>query len=148
MLTGKPRLLGAFLYSDIHDVKFSVIIYAAPYSSQAATSAYHFTRSVLAQGHEIYRLFFFNDGVYNANRLAVPAQDEFNVQQAWDNLIDEHQLDSVVCVSSALRRGIVDASESGRYALNAVSLSDKSSLSGLGQLVDAGVHSDRVINFG
>tara|TARA_B100000959_G_C14940213_1_gene607472 strand:+ start:1007 stop:1315 length:309 start_codon:yes stop_codon:yes gene_type:complete len=102
----------------------------------------------LAQGHEIYRLFFFNDGVYNANRLAVPAQDEFNVQQAWDNLIDEHQLDSVVCVSSALRRGIVDASESGRYALNAVSLSDKSSLSGLGQLVDAGVHSDRVINFG
>ena len=129
-------------------MKFSIIIYAAPYSSQAATSAYHFANSVLVQGHEIYRLFFFSDGVYNANRLALPAQDEFNVQKAWEKLIDEHQLDSIVCVSSALRRGIVDAGESNRYELGAISLSDKSTLSGLGQLVDAGVNSDRVVNFG
>ncbi len=129
-------------------MKFSIVIYAAPYSSEAAFSAYRFTSAVLAQGHEIYRLFFMGDGVLNANRLAVTAQDEKNLQHSWDQLIKDHKLDSVVCVSSAIKRGIVDVVESERYELSAVSAFESSDIAGLGQLVDASAASDRLVSFG
>ena len=129
-------------------MKFSIVIYAAPYSSEAAATALRFTKTLLDQGHELYRLFFFGDGVHNANRLSVVAQDDKNIQQAWDELIKTRGLDSVICVSSAIKRGIVDETESQRYELNAVSAYDSSEIAGLGQLVDATLHSDRVVNFG
>jgi len=127
---------------------FSIVVYAAPYSAEAAATAFNFTRSVLEQGHDIYRLFFFGDGVHNASRLSVVAQDENNLQQQWDQLIRDHGLDSVICVSSAVNRGIVDAQEAGRHELGAVSAYASSELAGLGQLIDATMNSDRVINFG
>lgn len=129
-------------------MKFTVVVHSAPYSTQAAASAYRFTKSLLEQGHEVYRLFFFGDGVHNTSRLTVVAQDDTNWQQHWEELIELQELDSVVCVSSAIKRGIVDKTESARYELDAVSLSSSSEISGLGQLIDATIHSDRVINFG
>ena len=129
-------------------MKFSIVVYAAPHSAEAAATAFNFTRSVLEQGHDIYRLFFFGDGVHNASRLSVVAQDENNLQQQWDQLIRDHGLDSVICVSTAVNRGIVDAQEASRHELGAVSAYASSELAGLGQLIDATMHSDRVINFG
>ena len=123
-------------------------MYAAPYSSEAAATAFNFTKTLLDQGHELYRLFFFGDGVHNANRLAVVAQDEVNLQQRWDQLITTHRLDAVVCVSSAIRRGLLDSQESERYELDAISVYGSSEIAGLGQLSDAVINSDRVVNFG
>lgn len=129
-------------------MKFSVVIYAAPYSSEAANTALLFTRELIAQGHEVYRLFFFGDGVHNTNRLVVAPQDEPSIQLGWDNLITEHALDSVVCVSSALKRGIVDVTIAQRHELGATSMLASSEIAGLGQLIDAAVNSDRVVSFG
>ena len=129
-------------------MKFSLVIYSAPYSSEASHSALHFARAVLRDGHDIYRLFFFGDGVHNANRLAVTAQDEENLQLAWDRLIRDNALDSVVCVTSSLKRGIINAAEAQRHELDGDSLLQSSEIAGLGQLVDATLQSDRVVNFG
>jgi len=129
-------------------MKFSIVVYAAPYSAEAAATALNFTRALLEQGHDIYRLFFFGDGVHNASRLSVVAQDENNLQQQWDQLIRDHELDSIICVSSALNRGIVDEQEATRHELGAVIAYASSKLAGLGQLIDATLNSDRVINFG
>ena len=129
-------------------VKFSIVIYAAPYSSESAATALRFAKSLLAQGHELYRLFFFGDGVHNAAKLAVVAQDEINLQRQWDDFIEEHGIDSVICVSSALRRGVLDYTEAERHELDTASAHESSKLAGLGQLIDATLHSDRVVNFG
>lgn len=129
-------------------MKFSLVIYAAPYSSESAATAFRFAQSVLAQGHELYRLFFFGDGVHNASMLTVLPQDEQNLQQQWHKLIEEHGLDSVICVSSAIRRGIVDQSEAERYELSGASAYSSSEIAGLGQLIDASAHSDRMVSFG
>ena len=129
-------------------MKFSLVIYSSPYSSQAGNSALEFAKAVLDSGHTIYRLFFLSDGVHNSSSLVVAAQDEIDIPKSWEALIEQHQLDSVVCVSSAIKRGIVNSHEASRYGLNAASLSDKHSIGGLGQLVDAISQSDRVINFG
>ena len=36
-----------------------------PYQHQSADSALNFARAVIAQGHEIFRVFFYHDGVNN-----------------------------------------------------------------------------------
>lgn len=129
-------------------MKFSIVVYSAPYSSEAASSALRFARSLIAQGHELYRLFFFGDGVHNASQLTVVAQDEPNLQQQWNELIEQHSIDSVICVSSALRRGVLDQAEAERHDLGTASAYTSSEVAGLGQLIDAAMHSDRMLGFG
>jgi tRNA 2-thiouridine synthesizing protein D len=51
-------------------------------------------------------------------------------------------------VTSALKRGVIDLQEARRYEKTASNLSERASISGLGQLVDALQNSDRVLNFG
>lgn len=127
---------------------FSLAVYSAPYSSQASYSAYQFAIAVLNQGHNLHRVFFYQDGVHNATDLAAPPQDEFNLQQAWQRLAKDHKLDLVVCISAALRRGILDESEAKRYDKPSYNLANEFTVSGLGQLVEAAVVSDRLISFG
>jgi tRNA 2-thiouridine synthesizing protein D len=129
-------------------VKFSIVIYAAPYSTESAATALRFAESLIQQGPERYRLFFFGDGVHNASKLTVVAQDEINLQLQWSKLIEEHDIDSVICVSSALRRGVLDQIEADRHELGTASAYESSEVGGLGQLIDASLHSDRVVNFG
>lgn len=129
-------------------MKFSIVVYAAPYSSEAASTAYNFVKTLLDEGHEIYRLFFFSDGVHNANRLAISPQDEKNLQRSWHTLITNHELDSVVCVTSAIKRGVINQQEAERHELSTTSIFESSEIGGLGQLIDAAIKSDRIVNFG
>lgn len=114
--------------------------------SQAATSALHFSHAALAAGHEVRRLFFYQGGVLNASALLVPPQDELNLPRAWQELIAAHDIDAVVCVSSALRHGVLSESEAERYGLP-ISLLPGFTLGGLGQWVEAILDSDRYLSF-
>jgi tRNA 2-thiouridine synthesizing protein D len=136
-----------FLFSG-QKVKFSIVVHSAPYTCEGAHSAFRFCQTLLAEGHEIYRVFFFRDGVQNLSRLAVVGQDERNLQSDWDQLIQKHDLDAVACVTSALKRGVIDKQEAQRYEKHAENLFDSVTIAGLGQLVDAVINSDRVVNFG
>ena len=55
-------------------MKLSIQINEGPYQHQASDSAYQFTKAALDKGHEIFRVFFYHDGVNNATRLAVPPE--------------------------------------------------------------------------
>ena len=127
---------------------FSIVVHAPPYSSEAAGTALRFTEAVLRAGHEIYRIFFFADGVHNASRLTVVSRDEVNLQDQWRELIRKNELDGTVCVSSAINRGIVDAEEAERHELDGASMHPEFEIGGLGQLIDACLNSDRTVSFG
>lgn len=129
-------------------MKFSLAIYAAPFSSQASDSAYRFALALLEQGHTLYRVFFYSDGVYTGSSLASPPQDEQDLPQHWQELAKNHQLDLVVCIAAALRRGVLDQTEAKRYEKPHANLHHDFHLSGLGQLLDAAVSSDRLVTFG
>ncbi len=127
---------------------YSLAVYGSPFSHQSADTAYHFAVAALAQGHRILRIFFYQDGVHNATRLAVPPQDETNIPDRWARLANENQIDMVVCIAAAIRRGILDKSEARRYEKDADNLASQFTIAGLGQLIDAGLNSDRLITFG
>ncbi len=127
---------------------FSLAIYAAPYSSQASDSAYRFAAALLENGHTLYRVFFYHDAVHTASSLATPPQDETFFTQNWQTLAQQHNIDLVVCIAAALKRGLLNQQEAVRYEKPAANLAEGFEISGLGQLVDAAVMSDRLVTFG
>lgn len=131
-------------------MKISVQINEGPYQHQASDSAYQFTKAAIAKGHEIFRVFFYHDGVNNASRFTVPPQDDRNVVNNWANLkqADGTDLDLVVCIAAALRRGLVDKAEAGKNGIEGDNIHPAFRISGLGQLIEAGIQSDRLVVFG
>jgi tRNA 2-thiouridine synthesizing protein D len=129
-------------------VKFSIQINEGPYQHQASDSAYQFAKAALAKGHELFRVFFYHDGVNNATRLAIPPQDDRNITQLWTELQKEHNLDLVVCIAAAQRRGLIDEDEMKRQGKDANNIAEGFRISGLGQLIEAGIESDHLVTFG
>ncbi len=118
-------------------MKFGILVNEGPYTHEASDSAYHFCKAALAKGHEIHRVFFYHDGVNNANRLTEPPQDDRNIVKRWSQLAQEHGIDLVVCVAAALRRGIKEEVLATGFRI-----------SGLGQFIESAIQSDRVVVFG
>ena len=118
-------------------MKFALMVSEGPYTHQAADTAYQFAAAALDRGHEIQRVFFYHDGVNNATRLTEPPQDDRHIVNRWSALNKDHGLDLVVCVAAALRRGIKEEVLAPGFRI-----------SGLGQLVDAGIKADRTVTFG
>jgi tRNA 2-thiouridine synthesizing protein D len=129
-------------------MKFGIMVNEGPYTHQASDSAYQFAKAALAKGHEIYRVFFYHDGVNNATRLTVPPQDDRNVVNRWSELAQQHKLDLVVCIAAAQRRGLLDENEASRQGKDANNIIAGFRISGLGQLVEAGIQADRLVVFG
>ncbi|MGH1487421.1 MAG: sulfurtransferase complex subunit TusD [Cellvibrionaceae bacterium] len=126
---------------------FSLTILSAP-SSQASYSAYQFAKALLLEGHSLYRIFFYHDGSYHGSQLNCSPQDEIDLSLEWQQLQKQHSLDIVVCIAAGLKRGIIDSNEANRYDKPSANLIKEFELSGLGQLVDAAVISDRMMTFG
>ncbi len=118
-------------------MNFGILVNEGPFTHQASDSAYQFTKAALAKGHKIFRVFFYFDGVNNANKLSEPQSDDRNLVQLWSQLAEENDLDLVVCVAAALRRGIKDDILAPGFRI-----------SGLGQLIEAGIQADRLVVFG
>lgn len=129
-------------------MKITVAIYAAPLHTPANFTALQYCRALLEGGHTLHRLFFYGNGVHTATTLCTPPQDELNLPSEWQALIREYQLDAVVCIAAALRRGVLNKQEATRYEKSCHNLAAEYELSGLGQLIEAAVASDRVITFG
>ena len=114
-------------------MKFGIVINEGPYTHQSSDSALQFTRSALKKGHEIFRVFFYHDGVNNGTDLSVPPQDDRNLSKEWSELAEKHDLDLVVCVAAAQRRGMLDQDEMKRHGKLANNLTKGFRISGLGQ---------------
>jgi tRNA 2-thiouridine synthesizing protein D len=129
-------------------LRFGIVVNEGPYTHQASDTAYRFTKAALDGGHEIFRVFFYHDGVNNGTRYTVPPQDDRNLQKMWSELAEQHGLDLVVCIAAAQRRGILDAGEAKRHGKNGDNIAPGFRISGLGQLIEAGIETDRIMVFG
>jgi tRNA 2-thiouridine synthesizing protein D len=118
-------------------MKFALQINSSPYHSAVSLTAYHFALEVLAKQHEIFRVFFYHDGIYHALKSANPPDDEVSIFKNWSELAQKYDLDLVVCISAAQRRGLVSENVTEGFRLG-----------GLGQLLEATILADRFLVFG
>ncbi len=129
-------------------MKFSIQVSEGPYNHESSVTAINFVKAAVEAGHDIFRVFFYHDGVNNGTNYATPPQDDMNIQKTWSELAAAHDIDLVVCVAAAQRRGIVDEGEMTRNKKDGMNIMDGFRISGLGQLIEAGIESDRLVVFG
>jgi tRNA 2-thiouridine synthesizing protein D len=128
-------------------MKFAIALFA-PSHAPSSRRALRFAQAALDGGHQIARLFFYQDGVHSASGNIASPQDELDLSGEWRTFVQQHQLDAVVCIAAALRRGVLNAEEAQRYNKPAANLEAPWELSGLGQLHEAAQMADRLVCFG
>ncbi|MBL5904915.1 sulfurtransferase complex subunit TusD [Serratia fonticola] len=128
-------------------LNYCLLVTGPAYGTQQASSAWQFAQALLAAGHRITSVFFYREGVLNANQLSSPASDEFDLVRAWASLAQQHGVELNVCVAAALRRGVIDEQEAAQLALAAANLQPGFTLSGLGSLAEAALSNDRLVQF-
>lgn len=117
-------------------VKFGILILEGPYQHEASDSAYQFSKAAVERGHEILRVFFYQDGVLNSTKLMEPQADDRHVQKMWSEFAAETETEFIVCVAAAKRRGINDDV-----------IAEGFKIGGLGMLTELAIEADRVVTF-
>ena len=129
-------------------MKFAIQVNSSPTLSTSGYAAYQFIAALLAEGHEVVRVFFYHDGIYHALKYATPPDDELQITRLWSQLALQYGIDLVVCISAAQRRGLLYADEAKRQGKQDDDLAEGFRISGLGQLAEATLLADRFIVFG
>lgn len=128
-------------------MRFAMMVTGPAYGTQQASSALQFAQAVIAEGHTLNSVFFYREGVLNANELTIPASDEVDLVRAWQELHDRHGVELHICVAAALRRGVIDDAEAKQHTLTTSNLQAGFTLSGLGALAEASLTCERMVQF-
>ncbi len=128
-------------------LSYSLVVNGSVYGTQSARNAYLFAQALIEKGHQLKSVFFYQDGVFNASKLTVPANDEFDLVKAWQSLAVKHQVRLETCVAAALRRGVIGQDEASQHQLPSSNLAEHFEQSGLGSLAEALLSQDRVVQF-
>ena len=128
-------------------MRFTIVVQCSPQSSSDSLNALRFSAATLEAGHTIDKIFFYGNGVSNANALSLTPQDEVSVPKQWHDFIEKNSVDALICISSAAQRGIINDTEAERLKINNVSCLPSFRIAGLGELIEASRQSDRVIQF-
>ena len=129
-------------------MNFALLVLSAPDAGYGARHAQQFARTTLAQGHQIARIFFLDAGTRCGGLSPVLPQDEIKPVDGWVELRQQHDIDLVLCVSSALRQGMLNAEEAARYERPGATIHEAFRIGGLGEWVEAAGQADRVVTFG
>lgn len=128
-------------------MRYTLLVTGPAYGTQHASSALLFARALLAAGHQLESVFFYREGVLNANQLTAPASDEVDLVREWQALHQEQGVALNICVAAALRRGVTDEQEAARLDLAGANLQPGFMFSGLGALAEAALSCDRLVQF-
>jgi len=136
-----------FLLLTLLFMKYAIQINASPNQSNGSETAYQFIKTALEMGNEIVRVFFYKEGVYHVFRYITPPDDEINSAKRWSELAEQYDLDLVVCISAAQRRGLLEAVEAKRQGKADSDVAQGFRIAGLGLWVEAMLLADRFIEF-
>ncbi len=120
------------------------VVVTTPPHNNLTTTAIDYVTCAIKSGVKITGVFFYQDGVLNAAQHLSLANDEYQTLQQWKLLNEQHALSLYLCVTAGEKRGLSDDVSNTQDGSNI----DKSFiLSGLGELVELTVSSDRVVQF-
>ena len=113
------------------------MVTSAPFSN-LTTTAIQIIESALSQQIPVVGVFFYQDGVLNANKNIVIASDEYQALQQWKRLYKTYNLPLHLCFTAAEKRGLSDEVEQHN-------IDESFSISGLGELVELSCKAGRVV---
>jgi tRNA 2-thiouridine synthesizing protein D len=113
--------------------EFSILITSSPFHGDSAMRALAFINGVIANGDKVNNIFFYSDGVYHANSLMLDTGDAFSTYKAWSKLSTEHDVTLLVCITAAVKRGIVSQQEADDNGIGFANLQSPFVQAGLGE---------------
>lgn len=120
------------IYAAPTKMIFTLLVTASPNKS---LTAYEFSKAILNKNHHINKIFFHQDGIYHADTTN-------NSYTLWQTIAKQYPLDLAVCVGSATQREILD-----EFHNKTKKLADGFKITGLAELMEAMIHSERLITF-
>lgn len=127
--------------------KFSICVKGHP-DSPAIRHSLEFSKSLIAAGHSLKGVFFYGDAVSLCLKTRIPSQGTSCLGLEWECFLQDNQLEAIVCIAAALRRGVLDTTEAKRHDFDFNLLRGGFVISGLGQLIAANTEADHVLSFG
>jgi len=128
-------------------LSYTLLVNGSVYGEQSARNAYGFACALIEKGHSLSSVFFYQQGVNNGSNLIVPANDEFDLTAAWQQLAVKHHVRLETCVAAALRRGVIGHQEAVQHNKEQHNLANGFEQTGLGSLAEALLTQDRVVQF-
>ncbi|CAL4326584.1 sulfurtransferase complex subunit TusD [Buchnera aphidicola] len=128
-------------------MNYTILVTGSAYGTQNASTAFLFCQALVKTTHILHSIFFYCDGVSNANSMITPAIDEFNLIKAWQKLNKKYQVNLYVCYSAALRRGILENDNTDHSNIKKGNLALFFQTSGLIELANSINICDRIIQF-
>ncbi len=129
-------------------MNYTLLVLDSPASGQANITAARFAGALLERGHTLERVFFYDAGADTGLASRVAMQGEADPVQLWRDLASRYGVELVLCVASALRRGILDEEEANRHEKASATIDPAFTIGGLGLLVEASANADRLLTFG
>ena len=128
-------------------MKINILVTGGLYDSQSGYSAQQFCKAAISTGHSIEQVFFYQAAVTQGSKLSEPLADEFNDNESWVEFSQNNNIELVVCVSAAERRGIISEAQHIELAKESNNLHAAFMIAGLGALHEASLNSDRTVTF-
>ncbi|CAL4325854.1 sulfurtransferase complex subunit TusD [Buchnera aphidicola] len=128
-------------------MNYTILVTGSAYGTQNASTAFLFCESLIKMYHTLNSIFFYFDGVLNANNFNQTPIDEFDLVRGWQKLHEKYKVKLYVCISAALRRGVVEDEELLKKNFKKGNLASFFQLSGLIELANSIKLSDRIIQF-
>jgi tRNA 2-thiouridine synthesizing protein D len=129
-------------------MQYTLLITGSPYQTKACHSGLRFIKAALSKYPDIIKgVFFYEDAVLIGSQIAQPPRDEINLMKAWQDIAQQHNVPLYLCIAAAVRRGIINDTESRRYELEQHTLAEHFQLEGLGTLVDLMNTTNKIIQF-
>ncbi len=120
----------------------AVVVTTPPYDN-VTTTAINIIEAAVANNKIIVGVFFYQQGVLNAAKHLALASDEFQPQQRWQQLAEQHNIALYLCSTAAEKHGLLIESQDQQdeYSL----INRQFTLAGLGELVTLTSQADRVV---
>lgn len=90
-------------------------------------------------------VFFYGEGIHNANAFIQPPGDELNIVAAWQQLAEQQEVQLLVCATAAVKRGVITEEEAP--AADAFNLKAPFIAGGLAEFSQLTQSSDHLIQF-
>lgn len=116
--------------------KIAVVVSTAAHNNKTAT-AIEIVKTIVESEHDLAGVFFYQDGVSNANTIASFPSDEYQSLTQWQTLANESQAKLHLCITAAEKRGMSDEDINN--------IDSSFIVSGLGELVELTNLCDRVL---
>ena len=113
------------------------IITTSPLDNRTITSINLIT-AALNNNIKVLGVFFYQQGVCNANKDIIIASDEFQPLKAWQNLQQKYDIPLHLCVTAGEKHGLIVEEQQAN-------IDEAFTLSGLGELVELSIQATRVI---